>query len=182
MAQRKMEEIYPRAPRYTVQVDDNHIVRFALQPKGSKAMHTRIINLSESGMAFIVPVLSAPKDDETIKIEFKAPHCDSMACFAKVVRIQKHISYNGHGQPQVFRMVAVEFQGLKEAQRRQLAEGLAEQFKKLRKDYEWEQFWLKLEWQFFNLLKVMVWPFTKLLSLLKKEKTEIERTDKYINE
>ena len=182
MAQRNVEELYPRAPRYTVQVSDNHIVRFAMQPKGSKAMHTRIVNLSESGMAFIVPVMSAPKDDEMIKVEFNAPHCEPIACYAKVVRVQKHISYNSHGQPQVFRMIAVEFQGLLEPQRRQLAEGLSQQFKKLRKNYEWEQFWLKLEWQVFSFFKLLVWPVNKLIQHFFPKKTDLERGDKYIND
>ena len=43
-AERNAEELYPRAPRYVIEVGDNQVVRFAHMPRGSKAMHTRIGN------------------------------------------------------------------------------------------------------------------------------------------
>lgn len=181
-SQRKLEELYPRAPRYTIQISDNHIVRFAHQPRGSKAMHTRVIDISESGMAFIVPVLSAPKKDESIKIEFNAPNCDPIACFAKVVRVQHHKSYNSIGQPQVFRLIAVEFQALHQKQRQQLSQGLTEEFKKNRKKYEREQKLLQLKW----MVKSLIIPVQQIISRLWKSafpKTkDIVQSDKYIND
>lgn len=180
--QRKLEELYPRAPRYTIQVSDNHIVRFAHQPRGSKAMHTRIIDLSESGMAFIVPVLSAPKLDENIKIEFNAPNCDPVACFAKVVRVQKHQSYNSVGQAQVFRLIAVEFQNLHNKQREQIAQGLTQEFKNNRKKYEREQMLFKIQWFVKSVVFFFSNFFSKFWAIAFPKSKEIERSDKYIND
>ena len=181
-AKRNIEELYPRAPRYVIQISDDHIVRFAHQPKGSRAMHTRIVDLSESGMAFVVPVLSAPKLDEKIKVEFNAPGCDPIACFAKVVRVQHHKSYNSIGQPQVFRLIAVEFQNLYEAQRQQIAQGLTEQFKRQQKSYARKQFFLKVQWYLTSVFYFLGSLFRNIGKLLRFKKAKAQRNDKYIND
>ncbi len=151
-AERKVEDPYPRAPRYIIDISDHQVVRFAQMPKGSKAMHTRIINLSESGMAFLVPYLTSPELEEVIKVEFSAPNTDSIACFAKVVRVQIHRTYNKSHEPQSFKLVAVEFKDLHPKQRHRLASGLTEQFRKKQKDFEREQLFYKFKyWALYPL-------------------------------
>jgi len=134
-ANRNVEELYPRAPRYIIEVGDNEIVRFAHMPRGSKTMHTRIINLSESGLAFLVPYLTAPQEGEKIKVEFTAPNTESIACFAKVIRVQVHRTYHSGREPQTFKMVAVEFEELHPKQRQLLSLGLQQQFQKKQAEY-----------------------------------------------
>lgn len=146
MAERKIEELYPRAPRYTLEFSDNHVVRFAHMPKGSKIMHTRIVNLSESGMAFLVPFLSAPEAGQMVKVEFNAPNCESMACFAKVMRVQIHRAYFKDAEPQEFKVIAVEFHQLHQKQRQLLSAGLSLQLKKKQREYQRQQMWLKFQW------------------------------------
>lgn len=143
---RKIEDIYPRAPRYTIELGDQQIVRFAKSPKGAKAMHTRIIDLSESGMAFLTPYNAAPEVSEKIKVEFTAPNSDPIACFANVARIQIHKTYSHDQKPQSFKMVAVEFENLHAKQRKMLADGLVAQFKKKRAQFQRQQMLLKLKW------------------------------------
>ena len=150
-AERKVEELYPRAPRYEIELGDNEIVRFAHKPKGSKAMHTRIINLSESGMAFLVPYLTAPQQDEKIKVEFTGPNSESIACFAKVVRVQVHRTYHKARSPQTFKMVAVEFENMHPKQREMLSKGIQLQFRKKHAQYKREQLWLKIQWFFISI-------------------------------
>ena len=164
-AERKVEDLYPRAPRYSIEVGDNEIVRFAHSPRGSKAMHTRIIDLSESGMAFLVPYLTAPQEGEKIKVEFTAPNTESIACFAKVVRVQVHKTFHQRRQPQTFKLVAVEFIDLHPHQRKMLSDGLRHQMKKKYAEYKRDQAWNKFVWFFLGMghnLKNLfnrVWPF-----------------------
>ncbi len=150
-AERKIEELYPRAPRYEIEIGDNQIVRFAHMPRGSKAMHTRIINLSESGMAFLVPYLTAPQEGEKIKVEFTGPNSEPIACFAKVVRVQVHKTYHKTRQPQTFKMVAVEFVQLHPKQRQMLASGIQNQMNKKYKKYLRDQTWNKFIWFFLGM-------------------------------
>ncbi len=150
-AERNFEELYPRAPRYMVEVGDNDVVRFAHMPKGSKTMHTRIINISESGMAFLVPYLTAPQIDEMIKVQFTAPNAESVACYAKVVRVQVHRTYHKTKKPQTFKMVAVEFENLHPTQRQMLSTGITEQLKKKQAEYRRDQIWTQCVWFFMDL-------------------------------
>lgn len=158
-AERKAEELYPRAPRYVIDFGDNQVVRFAQMPQGSKPMHTRIVNLSESGMAFLVPYMSAPEEGEKIKVEFTAPNTDSIACFALVRRVETHRAYHADREPQTFKLIAVEFEAMHPRQRQLLNQGLTEQFRKKHQEYKRQQLFLKLKWSVKRILKN--WGFKK---------------------
>ncbi len=164
--QRNVEELYPRAPRYVIEIGDNEVVRFAMSPRGSKTMHTRIINLSESGMAFLCPYLTAPREGEKIKVEFTAPNTDSIACFANVVRVQIHKTYREDQKPQTFKLVAVEFENLPPKQRQMLSSGLTQQFQKKQAEYQRKQLFLKAQW----LISSSFAKAYDLLSSLKKNR------------
>ena len=153
---RNIEDLYPRAPRYSIEVGDEEVLRFAHMPAGSKTMHTRILNLSESGLAFLSPVLAAPEIDEKIKVQFKAPNTDSIACYARVVRVENHRSYHKDRPPQSFRLVAIQFEQLPSQQRQNLTQGLEEQFRKKRIQYQRQQMLLRFQWlgiHFFDFCK-----------------------------
>ena len=167
---RNVDDLFPRAPRYVIEWGDNEVVRFALKPRGSKTMYTRIINISESGMAFLVPFSAAPSKGAEIKIEFNAPNTPQIACFALVKRVQIHRTYNQEGEPQRFKLIAVEFIDLPDRQRELLAKGLNQQFLKKKLEYQKQQFWLGLRWwakyflssltKVFQLL-IPKWPWKK---------------------
>lgn len=165
--ERKVEELFPRAPRYVIEVGDQEVLRFAQAPRNSKAMYTRIIDLSETGMAFLCPFLSAPMENETIKVEFTAPNTEAIACFAKVVRIQNHRSYDTFGQRQTFKLVAVEFKDLPPKQRANLSKGLTEKFKQKRQVY------LRKQWM-YSLLYIALKPWRFWQSLQTKKAGTIE--------
>lgn len=163
---RQFEDLYPRAPRYVIAYGDTEVLRFAQLPKGSKTKHTRIVNISESGLAFLVPLHEAPELDETIKIEFTAPGSEAMACFAKVVRVELHTTYQRGERPQNFKLVAVEFSQIHPLQRQMLSQGLADKFREQQKKYERQQLWLKVKWQVGHL-----W---RLLTRRNKDLTKVE--------
>jgi hypothetical protein len=148
---RQLEDLFPRAPRYVIEIGDRQVVRFAPMPKGSKPMHTRIVNLSESGMAFLVPTNSAPEAEEQIKVEFTAPNSEPVACFARVVRVEMHRAFVEGERPQTFALVGVEFMNLHPRQREQIANGLDKRFADKHRSYQWSQLWLKLQWQLKSL-------------------------------
>ena len=174
-AQRNLEELYPRAPRYQIEVGDHQIVRFAHMPKGSKAMHTRIVDLSESGMAFLVPYLTAPQEGEKIKLEFTAPNTESIACFAKVARVQVHRTYHKSRTPQTFKLVAVEFQELHPKQRKMLASGLRQQLQKKYAQYKRDQIWNRFVWFFLGMGQNLSSLFYRVFPNSKK--TDVKRED-----
>ena len=169
MSAEKAEKFYPRAPRYILQYKDNTILRFAAYPKGSKKLQTRVINLSESGMAFLLPMLDNPQMDEIIKVEFIVPNFEAVACFAKVIRIENHHIYDKMRNRQEFKLVAVSFVDLPVAQRQMIREGLAHEFERLRKEYTREQYRLKMQYLAIksgqNLKAIVDWPVKKLLKV-----------------
>ncbi|MCB0379556.1 MAG: PilZ domain-containing protein [Bdellovibrionales bacterium] len=181
MSAEKMDPLYPRAPRYVVQLDDNQVVRFAAFPKGSQAMHTRIINLSESGMAFLLPLLDNPKVDDVIKVEFQPPGSQAIACFAKVVRVENHKSFDSFHSHQRFKLVAVTFLELPDKQRRMLAEALGKKFVDLRKRYRREQWMRKVQWMLFKAYQFFLSFFSRS-SAKRNDEPQAIKMNKYIDE
>jgi hypothetical protein len=173
---KKFEDLYPRAPRYVIEVGDHQVVRFAQLPKGSKTMHTRIINLSESGMAFLVPYHTSPEPEEHIKVEFSPPNAQPIACFAKVVRVELHKTYSEDQRPQTFKLVAVEFVQMHPLQRQLLAQGLTEKFRENFEQFKKEQFWLKWKWRLSRLWNRLVHS-TKNLGKKKQSLQKIKDED-----
>ena len=86
-----------RAPRYTVQEDDDQSVRFLRRSrvKGKKKMSEQVIqsssliNISSTGLAFKIEKNIGLEVGEKIKIEFPIPGFRQAAWWARVVRIQK---------------------------------------------------------------------------------------------
>ena len=173
MSAEKLEKYQARAARYVLSYEDNTIVRFAAYPKGAKTHQTRVVNLSETGMAFLLPFLDNPKDDELIKVEFKVPNGGTMACFAKVIRVETHQTFNQASQRQQFKLVAVTFVDLPVAQRQMIREGLLKEFEKMSKEYTKEQLKLKAQWVALQSVsgakKLMEWPISQLMKLMKKK-------------
>lgn len=183
MSAEKVQKYQPRAPRYVLSFKDNTVLRFAAYSQGSKKVHTRIVNLSESGMAFLLPMLDNPKMDEVIKVQFEAPHGSSIACFAKVVRIDTHRVWDNHQSPKTFKLIAVHFINLPVQQQELIRSGLSKEFKKQRRQYQIQQNINKSLWLIGSLTS---WP-TKTVrplvrKIVKKIKGSKKRAEKYVDE
>jgi len=146
MAAEKIEAFEARAPRYQLKGSDNSVLRFSAYAKGSKKMQTRILNISETGMAFLLPVFECPREGEMIKVEFQVPGRGVMACFAKIMRLELHKVFSEKDGPKSFRLVAVTFVDLPVAHRKEIREGLMEKFDQESQKYAKEQFRLKVKW------------------------------------
>jgi hypothetical protein len=79
-----------RAPRYVLRPNDKHMVRYLPeQLRGPMAVHkTKMINVSETGMAIMVDSQVAPHIGERMKVELPVPGGEQIAWWARVVRTE----------------------------------------------------------------------------------------------
>lgn len=88
----KIRRFVNRAPRYVLRSADRNVMRFGLAALSGPAHieHTVLVNLSETGAAFITDASSDVQIGDVIKVEIPIPNGDQIAWFAKVVRIQEY--------------------------------------------------------------------------------------------
>ena len=93
-----------------------------------------MVNISETGLAFIVERNSCPHSSEVIKIEFPIPGEGHVAWFAQVVRIEEFIPYKKWNAPSNHKnwvLVAVRFNHLPDGHRKLIRTGLNEKFNEI---------------------------------------------------
>jgi hypothetical protein len=129
------KKFVPRAPRYILGPGDNQVIRFAfLETKGATAaLRTSMVNLSETGLAFLVDPVLAPELGETIKIEIPVPGGGNIAWFGQVVRIEMFQSRkwwfaNSDRPTQERIMVGVRFEELPHGHQKSIRQGLEKSF------------------------------------------------------
>lgn len=118
-----------RAPRYILNPQDSRIMRVATKRKKKQIFKMEIVDLSETGMSFVVDWHFLPQIGEILKVEFPVPGQDNqVAWFAKVVRLEgpserpnEMLHFSGI-------KVGVEFQNLPKGHLNVLRAGLQQQF------------------------------------------------------
>lgn len=86
-----LKKFITRAPRYVLRPNDNHLMRYA-QDLSQTAFTTRLLNLSNTGLAFVVARNSIPQVGDTLKVEFQVPGGEPIAWWAKVARVEPYTS------------------------------------------------------------------------------------------
>jgi hypothetical protein len=88
----KIRRFIPRAPRYVLRPPDRNVMRFGLASlKGPAHIeHTTLVNLSETGAAFITDDTTDIKIGDSVKVEIPIPNGEQIAWFARVVRIEEY--------------------------------------------------------------------------------------------
>lgn len=159
MAHETSPKIYPRNPRYVLQLHDKKVLRFAPYPRGSRSFYTEIHNLSESGMAFTVPYLDVPNIDETIMVEFTPPGegMNSIACFGHVKRVQNYTVIEADFFQKNCKLVAVKFSGLQPEQTTALRQALDKEFKKINLSFSRQQLRLRFLWMLKFKKRQLFW-------------------------
>ncbi|MFN3697044.1 MAG: PilZ domain-containing protein [Pseudobdellovibrio sp.] len=109
---------HARSPRYTLNTQDNSLVRFSGAERFSWEEKTELMNISLTGLSFTAPQDLSPQIGEIIKIQFEVPGSEMMACYAIVTRIAEYSSFENE--------VAVHFYKLDRVQRINLVQGLAQ--------------------------------------------------------
>jgi len=123
---------HARSPRYTLNTQDNSLVRFSGAERFSWEEKTDLMNVSLTGLSFTAPQDLSPQIGEIIKIQFEVPGAEMMACYAIVTRVAEHNSFENE--------IAVHFYKLDRIQRINLVQGLAQKIdlnqKKKQKNFE----------------------------------------------
>ncbi len=132
----KIRRFVPRAARYVLRPGDTAQMRFSLfKHHGSGGIEeTILINLSETGAAFLVDNGHAPALGEKIKVEIPIPHGETIAWFGRVVRVQEYQTSRWSSpkkdpfQPKPKIMVGLVFEELPEGHSRALRRGIEQSF------------------------------------------------------
>jgi len=146
MAER-IRKYVPRAPRYTLRPQDRNIMRFGLQEGAvSNVEQTILLNLSESGVAFVTHSSKRFELGDQIMVEIPIPGGDQIAWWARVVRVQEYEPSRWWGQQDSFfdepkTMVAATFDKLPEGHSRTLRKGIEQSFMQAMRDQRYRT-WL----------------------------------------
>lgn len=129
-----LRKFVARAPRYVLRPADRKSMRFSLQdtvgPAGIE--ETLLINLSETGVAFLTARGARVEVGELIKVEVPIPSGEQIAWWGRVVRVQEHhtrqwFSEDDFAEPARL-LVAITFEDLPEAHSRALRKGIEQSF------------------------------------------------------
>ena len=166
------KQFVQRAPRYILRPQDRADMRFSLEHTSGKGgiENTLLINLSESGVAFIMNRVHAPRIGDRIKVEVPIPQGERIAWWGNVVRTTlfepsgwfKNDGFEG--DPRV--IVAIRFDELPEPHSRALRRGLNRSFMQTMRDQEFrtlryyrgffiEHFWKIVLYSFLSLMLVV---------------------------
>jgi hypothetical protein len=143
----------PRAPRYILRTEDRKVMRFSLKdtsgPSGIE--ETVLVNLSETGVAFLAPPTKAFDIGELIKVEVPIPKGDQIAWWARVVRIEEYGGRLWYFSRDPFRddpklLIALRFEKLPEPHTRAIRKGIEESFLQAMRDQRYRT------WMYYRVL------------------------------
>src|SRR6185437_9123013 len=106
-----------REPRYTLQPTDNRYIRFAREDENGQTHTTIFIDISATGLAFVINSDQAPHLSDLIKVEVPLEDGQSVAWWARVVRVEEYTLRKWYVKKENFVgenpvLVAVQFQNL----------------------------------------------------------------------
>lgn len=147
-----LQRYHARSARYTLQTEDQTLIRIAGPHQTPWEEGTEIKNISLSGLAFTAANDFCPIRGELIKIQFNPPGASQMACYATVTRIEQGPTQS---------LVGVRFEQLDLAQRLHLSHALTQGLKRQEqkeKSTHRALFWRERGWRLgIVLLLLMVW-------------------------
>lgn len=157
----KVRKYVPRAPRYVLRPHDRSEMRFSLQntfgqPRVEK---TILLNLSESGVAFLVERREEFKLGDHVMVEVPIPSGEQIAWYAKVVRIQEFEPRNWRFRKDPFEetqmmLIGLKFDTLPEPHSRAIRQGIEKSFMQAMRDQQYRN-WLYYKAFFLqNIVKV----------------------------
>lgn len=143
-----LRKFHNRAFRYVLRTQDDRDMRFALERAGGVAgvEQTLLLNLSETGCAFLVDGAVEIAMNERIKVEIPVPQGAKIAWWGRVVRIEEHEPASWRFSSDAFRgepkiKIGVRFDPLPEGHSRALRKGLEQSFMKAMRDQHYRN-WL----------------------------------------
>ncbi|MBC7466759.1 MAG: PilZ domain-containing protein [Bdellovibrio sp.] len=113
-----LAKYHNRSPRYTLNTEDNCLIRYSGHERLPWEENTEIKNISLTGLSFVAHVDLSPILGEIIKIQFAVPGGQQMACYAVIIRLDRRNDYEN--------LIAVHFYKLDRLQRLNLLQGLSQ--------------------------------------------------------
>lgn len=149
-----------RATRYTLNPNDNRFLRYAHHNDNGRTFTTRFVDISQTGLAFITDNENAPRLSDLIKIEIPLDANNTIAWWARVVRVEEYAPHKWYLKADDFQsenqvLVAIVFHELPPAHSRLIRETLDKKFAEMHEinrrermqnitKYMAEQIWLIL--------------------------------------
>lgn len=167
----KIHKFVPRAPRYVLRPTDRNTMRFSLEHTIGEGgiEQTILINLSESGAAFLVSAGADPRVGERIKVEVPIPGGDQFAWWGKVVRTSEYEPNRwsfGHdrfaGENKI--LIALKFDELPESGAKAIRSGLKNSYMQAMRDQQFRTWQYHKNTLLQHVIKFFV--FTLLTALV----------------
>lgn len=147
-------------------------MRFSLQEtRGAGGIeHTILLNLSETGAAFLADQGTEFKVGEQIKVEIPIPGGDQIAWFARVVRIQEYEPRTWlFGQDpfadQGKHLIALTFEDLPEPHSRAIRKGIEDSFLKAMREQQYRNWFYYRAYILHNLWQFIAYITLTILAL-----------------
>lgn len=128
-----VKKFIPRAPRYVLRTHDRNDMRFSLEHSHGQGgiEKTILLNLSQSGCAFLISPDVEMQLGERIKVEIPIPHGNQIAWWGKVVRMSEYEASKWGFEPDQFEneakiLVGVRFEDLPDTFTRAISKGIKE--------------------------------------------------------
>jgi hypothetical protein len=169
-----LRKFIPRAPRYTLRPNDNRLMRFAHQEEKGIAHTTQFLDISMTGLAFVIDREEAPFIFEHIKIEVPLDGEETIAWWAKVIRVEEYAPHKWYmpkdafGDDQTKCLVAVTFENLPEGHVARIKRTLEVKFLEVSKENRAEHLrnlaalWAHHSWQLVFYFGLIVATFAVL--------------------
>ncbi len=148
-----IRKFVPRAPRYVLQPTDNQVLRYGSEQDEHTSHQTHIIDLSETGLSYLVDRECAPQIGDMIRLEFTVPGHQPVAWWGRVTRITEYepapyqrMRRDEEGGHLDEVLVGIHFQDVSEEQRLAIREGLQNRLDELAAERRRER-WAK--WIYF---------------------------------
>lgn len=170
MAER-VRRFIPRAPRYVLRTQDRQVMRFCLSTEHvpSAIEQTILLNLSETGAAFLVDPSVEMKIGDHIKVEVPIPSGDQIAWWGHVVRIEEYESgwFNSRMSVQTDDklLVAIRFEQLPEPHSRAIRKGVELSLLKAMRDQQYRTFLYYRAMFIQRFVPIMVYAILTILAI-----------------
>lgn len=143
----KLRKFMQRSPRYILRPQDRNDMRFSLQNTIGEGgiERTVMLNLSRTGVAFMVDRGHHPHLGEFVKVEIPIPGGEQIAWWGKVVRIEEYERSIWSFRKDPFHessrvIVGLKFDNLPEAHSRALQKGIEQSFLQAMRDQRYRNF------------------------------------------
>ena len=158
---------YNRSKRYDMEQNDLRHMRLVREPLTAPAHYeTEILNVSETGIAFLMKIKEVPNVGEMLMLEFTPPGGNRIAWYGKVVRIELPQDRAAWKSFSTMALVAVQFHKMPSAFRHEIREGLDIKFRQIEFRKRKEKFIAYAMWMQKHWKKILLYAFSLLFTAM----------------